>query len=353
MLSIEQVLSSTENYQQAFSNGLTDILQSRTAGTFILACANIFQYPELLEENKNLLVEVYAYIKDYYQTCHINQQQPNDSRDDISVINKIISIGLDKLEPLQSRELEINGIRLQLNFNQLRSFRPTRMSTVKDIRLNTEFNHEGFHFDKAFLQKEMFAEGIYQGRQISLLYNKFPFVKYHALLVVDKARHNSQYLSKEYLNHVIQLQASIQEKIPEFVTTYNSLGAGASVNHLHFQIFLETQALAIFSSNLSHNGGSQAYPALCYVFTDIEEGWHQIQKLNKNNMPYNLLFKDKKIFCLPRKRGEKHFPGIDISTYGWSEMAGAFTFNCKDIFSQITANKLIDTIKSITEHITE
>ena len=349
MLSITQVLSSTDRYKQAFAEGLTDILQARTAGTFILACANIFQHPELLEKNKNHLREVYAGIEEYYLTCSSNNQQPDDSADDISVMNKIITIGFDKLEQLQNRHIETDVMTFQVSFNQLRSFRPARMSTVKDICLNTGFKQDGFHFNKAFLKKEMFAEGEYLGRQVSLLYNKFPFVKYHALLVVDKAHHINQYLSQEHLAYIVQLQTNAQEQTPELVITYNSLGAGASVNHLHFQVFLETDPLSLFSPRLVHNGGRAPYPASCNVFTDTENCWRYIQTLHTANVPYNLLFKNKKIYCLPRKMVHKEFSEIEVSTFGWSEMAGAFTINNKDVFKQVTADKLIDTIKAVTE----
>ena len=45
----------------------------------------------------------------------------------------------------------------------------------------------------------------------------------------------------------------------------------------------------------------------------------------------------------------KEFSEIEVSTFGWSEMAGAFTINNKDVFKQVTADKLIDTIKAVTE----
>lgn len=349
MSSITQVLSSTVQYKQAFAEGLAGILQTRTAGTFILACANIFQHPEMMGTHRKPLSEVYAHIEEYYRMCERKKQQPDDSADDVSVMRQIIAIGLDKLEPLQSRVIETHGVSYHLGYNQLRSFRPARMSTVKDICLNTCFKQDAFHFDKAFLKKEIFAEGEYHGRQVSLLYNKFPFVRYHALLLVDKARHNSQYLSKEYLDYVFHLQTSAQEQIPDLVITYNSLGAGASVNHLHFQVFLEDQALAVFSRKFAHNGGPEAYPASCCVFTNIDDGWHHIQKHHAANVPYNLIFKDNRIFCLPRKVANKEFPEIDISTYGWSDMAGAFNLNDKDVFKQISADRLIETIRAVTE----
>ena len=57
MLNINKVLSSTDSYKQAFEKGLTGILENRTAGTFILACANIFQHPELFKKIKTFSVK--------------------------------------------------------------------------------------------------------------------------------------------------------------------------------------------------------------------------------------------------------------------------------------------------------
>jgi ATP adenylyltransferase/5',5'''-P-1,P-4-tetraphosphate phosphorylase II len=263
-------------------------------------------------------------------------------------MNQILDIGINNLEPLQIRQIETDTATYQLAYNQLRSFRPARMSKVKDVYLNTSFNPDGFHFDRPFLKKETFSEGEYDGRQVSLLYNKFPFVKYHALLVIDKTRRISQYLSRKYFDYVYHLQISVQQHIPDFVITYNSLGAGASVNHLHFQVFINTQELAIFSPNFSLNGGTKPYPAACCVFTETEDGWDYINKLQSDNIPYNLIFKDHKIYCMPRKPADKEFPEIDISTYGWSDLAGAFILNDKQVFKQISADRLIETIKAVT-----
>lgn len=350
MLGIDTILSSTHSYKQAFAEGLTRIQHNQTAGTFILACANIFQHPELVEKNKTLLSKSYTYIKDYYQECNSNTCQPNDAADDISVMNQIIDINFENLEPLQTKKLETNTATFQLSFNQLRSFRPKRMSSVENTNLDTEFNKDGFHFDKEFLKKEMFAEGEYNGRKLSLLYNKFPFMEYHALLVIDKNLHHNQFLTKEYLDYIFQLQSSIEENIPDLVITYNSIGAGASVNHLHFQVFIETKPLAIFSPAFIHNGGLEAYPAFCCVFRKFEECWYYLQQLHTDNTPYNLLIKNGKIFCLPRKSPLKEFSDFNVSSYGWSEMAGTFTLNNKDVFKHVSINKLLETINSVSTH---
>ena len=313
MPDINPILSSSSQYKQAFEEGLIRILQHKTAGTFILACSNLFQHPEFLQKNKALLHEVYHHIKEHYQSCHRDGQQPNDAPDDFTVMNSLIDIGLENLEEVKLRKVNSGGVDYLLNYNQLRSFRPARMSKSENIRLDTPFNPEGFHFAKPFLEKEIFAEGVTNGKQISLLYNKYPFIDYHALLVVDKVKHINQYLTQDILDYIFNLHISTQQQFPELITAYNSLGAGASVNHLHFQTYLETTPLTIFSPRFVHNGGDLAYPATCQVFTNSSEAWKTIDILHTNDKPYNLLIKDKKIFCLPRKKSNILFSGNDTS----------------------------------------
>lgn len=348
MSDISKTFSSPQGYMQSFEKGIIDILQTKTAGTFILACANIFQHSEFQERSKSLLTETYDHITKYYRNCFEQGKEPDDSKDDILVMNKIIDIGFHNIEPLLTRTLASKHGDFQLIFNQLRSLRPARMSKIKDINLDMQFNESGFHFDKPFLKKEIFAEGELKGRNVSLLYNKFPFIDYHALLVIDKDLHNQQYLPQDYLEYIIELEDDIQKKIPNIAITYNSLGAGASVNHLHFQVFLETDQLAIFSDSFTHNGGSVQYPANCIVFSNKDDSWNYIQKLHDENRPYNLIFKNQKVYCLPRNTTFNEIPGLSLSTFGWAEMAGFFTVNDKDVFHNITTDKLIDSIRSLS-----
>lgn len=345
MPDVNQVFSSAHHYQQAFAEGLTHILEHKTAGTFILSCANLFQHPALMKNNKAHLREIFIYIKEYYQACQREGKQPDDAVDDIAVMNNLIDIGLDNLEAVQYREIETEEASFLLNYNQLRSFRPARMSKNTHIQLDTAFDPQGFHFNKPFLEKEIFAQGEIQGRQLSLLYNKFPFVDYHALLVVDKAQHHNQLLTAAYLDYIAVLQASTQQQLPGFVVAYNSLGAGASVNHLHFHAYLEKTPLPIFSQKFVHNGGDKTYPATCQVFHNPESAWQAIHSLHQHNIPYNLVLKDQCIYCLPRKVPQTTCNEIDVAGYGWSNMAGLMNLD-KKLFAQISGDSLTASLKA-------
>ena len=348
MINIEQVFSSSDHYRQAFEKGLVDIIHHQTAGTFILGCANTFQHAELLEKNIGLLQSTYDNIARQYQLCKEQNIEPDDSADDAAVINRLIEIGFENLNPVQSKTISLGSISFTVNYNQLRSFRPSRMSGAKKLDINTAFNEDGFHFDKEFLIKETFAEGSFHGRQLSLLYNKFPFVDYHALLVLDKHLHHNQCLTENHLDFIAMFMAQIQTQIPELVIAYNSLGAGASVNHLHFQLYLEKAPLSIFSSEINLNGGTKPYPIPCIIFNEQKDCWSHIKELHSSNAQYNLIFKGNKIYCFHRQATVIEFNNIDVSMYGWAEMAGIFTVTDKELFDVIDPHLLLNTLKSVT-----
>lgn len=358
MPDIKPILTSSSHFKQAFEEGLIHILQYKTAGTFILACANLFQHTEILHKNKPQLEGVYNHIKDHYQACRHESRQPDDADDDIAVMDSLIEIGLENLEAVEIRRVNNSGVDYLLNYNQLRSFRPARMSKVENIQLDKPFNPEGFHFDQAFLEKEIFAEGQFNGKQISLLYNKFPFIDHHALLLVDKSKHNNQKLTQEYLDYIFNLQAHSQQQCHEYVITYNSLGAGASVNHLHFHVYLEDTPLAVFSSRYIHNGGKLSYPATCLVFTSSKQAWQTIDTLHSKNTPYNLLIKDNRIYCLPRnnptkKSDGKTLTGIDNSLFGWADMSGLLNVNNRKVLSEISTEQITSSLNSASSATSE
>jgi len=356
MPDINIILSSSGQYKQAFEEGLTRVLQHNTAGTFILACANLFQHPTFLTNNSPLLHEAYHHIKEHYLACQQEGRQPDDAADDIAVMNGLIAIGLENLEAVEYRKMSSDGVDYLLNYNQLRSFRPARLSKIDNAQLNSPFNSGGFHFDKAFLQKEIFAEGEADGRQVSLLYNKFPFIDYHTLLVVDKEKHLSQLLTLDVLDYIFKLQTRTQQHCSEFVITYNSLGAGASVNHCHFHTYLETTPLAIFNPQFEHNGGDLPYPATCHAFTHASAAWQTIDALHNNNKPYNLLIKDHKIFCLPRKASPKGSEvelssGLDTTQYGWSQMAGLINVDNRKLLSKLSVTQILSSLKLVSAQV--
>jgi ATP adenylyltransferase/5',5'''-P-1,P-4-tetraphosphate phosphorylase II len=220
-------------------------------------------------------------------------------------------------------------------FNPIRALRPPRMSGLKFESLLRPFDPSGFHFNRAFLAREIFWEGELAGKPARILYNKFPFAQLHGLLVPEPARQSPQYLTPEL--HAWAWDICVLSDLPGLCLGYNSYGAGASVNHLHFQSFVQPRPLPVQDPRFVHNGGTQPYPLLCQRYADAESAWLQIDQLHQSNTPYNLVYSQAGLHLIPRVPQDSKQLTAACNGYGWSEMAGAVTLFSREAFEHLDA----------------
>lgn len=332
-----QPLESEQQFKHSFNQGLVELLSSsQSAGAFILSLANFIQHPNLFEANKSLIYDAYAQIALRYQNAITSAIKLSDAPDDIAVMNSIIHIGIENIKASDVRETgEENW---SIYFNQLRSFRPERMSSQKAESINVKFDSGSFNFNKPFLRKEIFLEQELNNKQVSLLYNKFPFADFHGLLVIGREKEYNQYLTEDIFHYIWSVYLKLKKNIPNQVVSYNSLGAGASVNHLHFQTCIYTKVLSVSSKRWRHNGGGYEYPAECMVFNNEKEAWDFIANLQKTNTPFNLVFINQVLYCLPRKL--EAVINEKIPQIGWFEMAGSFSIADEDTFQSLQSSQI-------------
>ena len=114
-------------------------------------------------------------------------------------------------------------------------------------------------------------------------------------------------------------------------THYNSLGAFASVNHLHFQMFVKPDGFPVMARQWRHNGGETPYPATCLAFTDPKSAWEGIHQLHERETPYNLLYSAGCLYLFPRRKQGTYPQPPWTSGFTWHELAGSMiTFNRDD-----------------------
>ena len=106
------------------------------------------------------------------------------------------------------------------------------------------------------MEKEIFWSGTLEGKRVDLYYNKYPFTQGHGLLVPEREQENPQLLTESYHHYLCQTASAMATTLPGSGFGYNSYGAYASVNHLHFQMFLREQPFPIEQPQWSHNGCS-------------------------------------------------------------------------------------------------
>ena len=320
--------------QQNFADGLATLLEAhRGLGVYILVLANAAYDSRLWAQLSPALSARHSELAAAMTETLRNGQTLTEPDDDVQVFLKLLAIGFGHLKTMESRRAGP----WDLFFNPIRALRPPRSSGMKFEGLLRAFDGDGFHFNKPFLEKEALWQGELAGKPARLLYNKFPFARLHGLLVPEPLREAPQYLTPELHGWAWDLCAQVD--LPGFCLGYNSYGAGASVNHLHFQSFVQPDPLPVQATRFSQNGGAEPYPLPCRRFTDAESAWVHLDQLHQRNVPYNLIYSRGCLHCVARVPQDSNKLGAQSRSYGWSEMAGAVTLFSREAFESLSATE--------------
>jgi len=318
---------SPQQLENQFVDGLRQMLDAPGLGAQILVLANAAFDPDIFARLREPLRERFDEHAGRLRQHFANGQSVDEPDDDLMVFLKLMSLGFDGIS---TTELRRAGP-WELQFNLLRAFRPKRISAVPVNGMQLPFSDDGFNFNKPFLRRETFWSGELAGHPSDLLYNKFPFVDLHGLLVPEREQCLPQLLNEEYHHYAWQLTAELAQNLPGIGCAFNSYGAFASVNHLHFQLFLRDQPLPVMEPHWSHNGGSYTYPAPCTAFDQASDAWQFIQQLHQRQRPYNLLYLPGRLLCLPRATQGSYRHASWTIGFAWYEMCGgAVAFNRAD-----------------------
>jgi len=333
------LFESPENYQAAFIDGLKMMLSGYDElGVFILVLANAMVEPAIWDELSGPLRQKFSRL-----TARQGDTL-DDAVDDRAVFARLTELGLDQIGPIGLR----HAGPWEVQFNPLRALRPPRMVRQQVSGLTAPFDPDGFHFAKPFLRKEIFWRGPLGGRDVTLLYNKFPFVRLLGLLVPEAREGRPQYLQQADHDYIWRVLANLAQGLPGVGIGYNSYGAYASVNHLHFHLFVREEPLPVTAGHWTHNGGQVAYPAACHRFDSAQDAWRFIQELHGLRVPYNLIVYPGVLYCLPRlPQGSRDLPPWS-GGYGWYEMAGGCVPLDGASFDQLGEPDLADGLRAVT-----
>lgn len=332
-----------KEYQKAFTAGLREMLAGYDElGVFILVLANAMIDRGIWDELSGPLRHKF----DRLSARHADSPRGgslDDARDDRQVFSRLMQMGFDAITPIRLRRVGP----WELQFNPLRALRPPRMIDQRVSGLSAPFNPDEFHFAKPFLRKEIFWRGRLQGRDVSLLYNKFPFVRLLGLLVPEARDGRPQYLQPTDHDYLWRVAEGLGPDLPGVGLGYNSFGACASVNHLHFHLFVRDEPLPIAAPDWAHNGGALEYPAECHRFESAGEAWRHIQELHGRKAPYNLIAYPGTLYCLPRApQGSRELPEWS-GGYGWYEMAGGCVPLGEEYYRQLGELQLSEELRAV------
>ncbi len=338
-----RIFQSEQALAQAFEEGLVRLLRQPGLGSYILVHANAAIDTRLHESLGSALRERFDQLADNCrQTLREGRELPG-AEDDQRVFLKLMALGFEGIEPARFRS---EGA-WELQFNPLRAFRPSRMSRAQVSGLRRPFDPQGFHFNKPFLRKEAFWCGELDGMGVELLYNKFPFVPLHGLLVPERNERHPQYLTRRFHDYVWRLTEVLGETLPRLHLAYNSHGAHASVNHLHFQMFMAFRDLPLTRDCWRHNGGVRDYPVDVEVFHVRDQAWQRIEDLHVRGISYNLLYQPGRLYCIPRKTQGSYEHAAWTQGFAWYELAGGVTTFSRSDFDTLDGQAIEDELAKL------
>jgi diadenosine tetraphosphate (Ap4A) HIT family hydrolase len=320
-----------DQFKQLFVSKLKAMLSDAELGAFILVLANSYQDKFLQGELEDDLKQTFAALRDNYFTGRLDATQ-----DDIDVFKQLLELDLAELPVWQNRQLGD----WEVTYNAMRRLRPARASSEVLTTIMQPYDASKFHFNKPFLAPEILWQGEFEGVNSRVLFNKFPFSDYHLLIVLSPEKNSSQLLTRKDHQHVYSLVEQLADVFPGFGVGFNSLAAGASVNHLHFQGFVRDTTFAIERDHWSHNGGDIKYPLTVKCFTDAESSWAYLQQLILQDKAFNCLYRDGRCYVVSRRyQGSVELPGW-LQGAGWIDVAGAVTVSEREAFEQFTEEQL-------------
>jgi len=334
----------TENivqFKHLFVSQLKNMLSPDELGAFILVLANSQQDSVLKEVLDVELNKIFSVLKNKFISGELKATQ-----DDSDVFKKLLDVDLKDVACWQCKTVGDWDV----VYNSMRKLRPARASKETLTSIYREFDETKFHFNKPFLKPEILWQGICKYNQtnktVRVLYNKFPFSNYHLLLAVSPEKNLPQFLTQEMHEFMISMVNDVETTFPGFGVGFNSLAAGASVNHLHFQGFIREAKFPVEKIDWQHNGGEAAYPLHVKCFTD--NAWSYIESLIEQDIAFNCVYRKNACYVVPRRyQGEVDLPDW-LQGAGWLDVAGIMTVSDGSVFNLLDERLIAETLGKLS-----
>lgn len=325
------------DFKTLFIDGLKNMLADDQLGAFILVLANCLQGEALKQSLMQDLLKNFKTLKNRYHQGSLEATQ-----DDLDVFEKLLAMEIASLPVWQQHMLG----KWRPVINVMRRLRPARASAEILSSIYRPFDESGFHFNKPFLEPEIMWEGEYGSKNVRVLYNKFPFVKYHLIIVISPELNQPQIIDRAMHKYVFKLAQDYSDILPGFGVGYNSIAAGASVNHQHFQGFVDTQPLPI------EDPGNVLWQDLSYSSQSDDEAWQFISQCLERDIAFNVLYHGRTCYILPRAyQGAVGVPDY-LRGAGWSDLSGLLTIPDLRMIDNIDEAQLDAAAKSLYKSVT-
>jgi diadenosine tetraphosphate (Ap4A) HIT family hydrolase len=282
------------------------------------------------------------------------------SPDDLIVLGNLWGKVKDGKVQVPSPERKQVG-KFVLQYNYLRGFRPKRAAQSKDVPLDMPFNSRSHHFMQPVFMNEEFYSMDMNDNHFDFYFNKYPFAPGQFILVPNKEKCHNQYLDPDRDIGIISTVSEIMEKGVfgrSMRLGYNSLGAHASLNHLHFQGFfidtednwqppLEEELKESASKNKTHCFRNKPYnTGIWFPYSEQKDFGQFLREIKKEDKRYNLYYTPEGIaLFIRRNQGDPRY--LDLlgkspftTGYAFFEMMGEIVCPDENAFKNTSEDQI-------------
>lgn len=339
------MFGSQEGYEEAFTRGLRRLLRgANDHASRVVFLANYLANPCVRAQisEKELTSAIAACDVNYQQgqAAGISLASPPRG-EDLAIFAAAKKVGVGQLALMLERPVG----RFIATYHPLREFRPQRMSSGPVGSLFRPFSAREFNFLRPEVARECFWRRSLGGETARVLYNKYPFAPLHSLLVPSPGARLPQYLTPRWHFWLWDLVETIGRGIPGVVVIYNSIGGGASVNHLHFQLMIGDWPVT--DRRWCHNGGSEDYPAACKMLLREEaEGW--LELVNQQGVAYGLLYFPGRVYAFARREFGTYPASLTTAGVAAGELGGRFVALNQASFNTLMEEELAKELAAVS-----
>lgn len=180
----------------------------------------------------------------------------------------------------------------------------------------------------------------------------------HVLLVpIEKAEGERKYPHRPQWMTLADLEDLFwfQELNPDQLGFFNSIHAGATVDHIHAQSVYHGEQLAIEKASTNRHGEvmilGEDYPARGLVFDRHEAPvnvYKYVDRLQRRGIPFNLIVTGEKIFLIPRDRYHEVLAQFPTGVLASMEMAGKAITDDERVFACVTLEEIVNALRLTT-----
>lgn len=240
--------------------------------------------------------------------------------------------------PALVEEKKIDRSNFVIQFNGYRALKPGgkiphigRQSDISGEAINCRFYCQEPSRKLSILNRDPLMQIALPNYEWNAYYNATPFEKEGHFLwlpsFADRAStipHIQQELSRAFLEDALALF----RRSDRLIVFFNSLHAGASVNHIHLQAIFHKKALSIESAQVIKKDSLavlNGYPANGIVFdknAKSDEIWPRVDFLQQEKIPFNLIFIGERICLIPRDPSREVVAELPTTIIASVELAG-------------------------------